>query len=816
MLKISKRSLNEDFESLNADKIFKMTSVYVNEYGIPHIIAENEDDLFFVEGFYHARDRLWQMEYSRRSAKGILSEIFGKKYLLSDKFIRALDIFNKSKDFFQKSSPKTKAILKSYCEGINYYIENNKNSLAFEFGANGFIPDPWSPEDCIAIERLYAFELSNSFIYDIALADISFHLGRPIASKLIPEYFSNGPFVLEDSVDQVSKNQKAINQKISFNNFPNIDKDFFSEIYNKLSDFRTLSGLNGTSSGSNCWVIENISSKSKSSILANDVHLPVNLPSHWYQIHLSCPEINITGLTLPGIPLALVARNDNISFGIANIMADDADFFIEQIDSSDKNYYINDGKKEKFKYVLDTIKIKGSMPEFYYKKFAKRSVVISDAHIFNNPTESLEIDQSQQKNNLLKSYCITYSWTGSYFSDEILALYKLNRSRSFDDFQKAVSHWGSPALNFSYADTKGNIGIIASGYVPDRNKTNPNLPNQGWLSEFSWHGVKNIAQNKVLNPKKGFLIAANNRLTKKIEGSIPGYWEPSSRAERINEIIRTYSQYKEYQYSFKDAEIMQMDNISTFAKNIMRICLTIISKYYKHLDVNALTAFDMLNHWDCSISKNSAEALIYTVFLKNLINETFADELGEQFLREYSYLSGMMMNKMLEMLKKDSPFFENINTGLIENREAIVLKAFQMTILDLTESGKKDIRKIKYGEYHQITLDHLMASSRLLKPSVSFGPFPINGDNTTIFLSESHIYSPKKINIYSSMRFISDMNDSLVYFIIPGGVSGDPFSVNFSDQVQLWLNGGYIGMPHGRQIGDKFNLRTIFLPKKVN
>lgn len=775
-LNITRVSLVKNFEEVQYSKLNSSVSVYESFNGIPHIIANSDNDLYFAIGYYHAKDRLWQMDIMRRAAEGRLSEAFGEKTLKQDLFLRSLDLKLISKNSMDALSPKSLEILKKYSEGINSYIQKNKHHLQFEFGALNYSPEKWTPYHSVLIGKLMSFEMSFSFWTDYSLSEIAMKLGSKKAQDFIP------------NASSVSTNSDFEDYMIQL---PSLDSNLLSSL---ISDFGT--GY----TGSNAWAISYVDDKDSHSILANDPHLPVNLPSRWYQLHISSPNINVVGYSIPGNPNIVVGRNDSISWGVTNVMADICDIYLVKNGKNDDYYIDENGNETEYEYVRDTVKINGKEGYQYYKKRTEMSSLLSESHIWNN---------NDKKTSFFNKYNICFDWVNKNKSDETYCLYKLNRAKNYKEFRSSLKNWNAPALVFNYADTKGNVAKLPVGNIPIRRKTNPNFINPYWNKEYRWDGYKNllgIGEQKY--DDGGYVLSANNDFYPK-DIFISNSWEPNSRAERIDKLLQ-----EKNLTTIRDFEFMQMDNYSPFAYDFLYETLPIINSVKDRLNDSEKKALNKLLKWNKILSKDLNEPLIYNYFKRTLIEETIKDDLGEDNYQHYNYLTNYPDRLIMQLLKSNNHWlFDNKSTKKIENKQVIVFRAFRKAIKNLIDKyGIDGISNLTYGEVRKLRLRHLFGDNEFIGPAVNLKPIGLGGDNTTLFNTESRYSKPNDVLVSASMRFITDMNDSLVYMILPGGTSGDPMSPNYSDQVQLWLNGGYLKMSMNKTPNVDFKLKTKFTP----
>lgn len=812
IIKISSVSLPQSKLEIETEKISEPCQVYFNQFGIPHIITKNENDGFFMMGFIHARDRLWQMDFMRRTAKGELSEVFGVETLDYDKFFRGLDLKTVSQKVTNTLNKTVKSALVSYSDGINYFIKNNYKTLPFEFQTLNYIPYNWSPIDCILVGRLMAFDMSVGFINDITIGEISTKIGNEKAISLVQPYPNWAPCVLDDSI---LKNSHYFNNRDSIKSQQPLDKkatSLISKTYENLLCFLEDNYQMNPSGGSNSWVLKK-KKMTKGVILANDPHLLLGLPPRWYQVHLTSKDINVTGFTIPGIPFFLIGRNDKISWGITSVMLDDCDFFIEKVDSVNQDYYLNSsGLKRKFGYRSDTIKIKNQEPYTYYIRSTNRSNVISDFHLLKKESNLINKKSFDNENRYFKNYCLTYSWTGQQPTYEVTALYQILKAKDWNQFTTSLFNWGSPTLNFTYADIYGNMGIFPVGIIPIRRESNPVLPIPTWLTNKDWQGF--IYPNqlpKIYNPSKGFVASSNNKTSRNEQFYMSNYFEPTSRIERIYQIIQIQKEF-----TIRDVQLMQSDIMSPYAQKLMQVVLPILESNMNQFDKNSRQGVWILKKWDYVFTPGGVAPSLYSSFFKNLIYETFVDELGERLLWNYSYITSIPTSKIFDMLVNgENIFFDDNRTSWTEDKKSIILRSYLKTISELkTYYDDAYIYDWKFNKLQTLELNHTFHENKFLKPSVNSGPYQIGGNYTTISKADWKIYNPYKVTVGVSGRFIADMEDSVIYSSLPGGASGDPVSPNYTDQILLFLNSGYVRINTKREPTSDYKLGIELLPKR--
>lgn len=789
--------------------------IHRNRYGIPHIIASSDEDLFFGVGYAHAQDRMWQLDLGRRYGQGRLAEILGRDALDVDVFTRHVDFAGTAAKLYRYISDDSRMALDAYARGVNAWLHEHHERLPFEFDALGYEPEEWKGEHSLILGRLMSWEMCLSFWTDAALGEVAARYGSGIAEELIPRWPADAPTVTDVDNPPVSP---SLTNKIGFEktrqyNPPEFD-GAFAETWQYVREFY---GIKGTAAGSNSWAVR-AAGTDKRAILANDPHLTLMMPPRWYQAHLTSPGINAAGLTIPGLPFVVVGRNDAIAWGVTNIMLDDCDLFVEKLDTSNRRrYHISEFETAEFKFRTDTIHVKDSIPAVIRIRSTERSALISDAHLFRHP--ELVMTEARADTGAAAFYrrkALSFRWTGYEMSDEILAMYRLQKAHNWDRFLRALSIFTTPALNFSYADTAGNVGVVPTANVPKRGSNNPNLPARGWVAEEDWQGMHPPTDLPHLyNPERPYVFSANNLTARNLPFHVSALWEPSSRARRIDELLSQLDIY-----TAADVSFMQMDLISPHARELTPILTQALSDSLvadtRNYDETERAAITLLNQWDYSMHSGSAAAAIFNVLLERLVYETFHDELGDQLYYKLTFVSNVPMRLILQFAHEaDNPWFDDRRTLEKEERDAIIRRAFHAAIKQLRQDmDSDDAPSWNWGAIHQVEVPHLFGEQAAMRTLVNLGPFPADGNVTTINNSEWRFYDPYTVRTATSMRFVADMRDSVVRTILPGGNSGQALSPHYANQMQLWRTGGFATIPMSRRHHPGFDETLHLVPAR--
>ena len=821
-IKIATRSHPEPL-SETAAAVLDSTMVYRNSFGVPHIVAKNNHDVFFAQGYVHAQDRLWQMDLWRRTGRGRTAEIFGKEGVTIDAFLRSLEIRTIAARQARTISKRSKEILQAYADGVNAYIEESSENLPFEFDALNYMPEPWTIEDCLIVGRVLSFELSLSFWTDLTFAQIDYAKGSGAYKRYLPRT-QRGPYVLDTTYANVRPpaDSQTVAQLSSSTIAPSASSS--SAMLATLRAVRSLLGLQGSGYGSNCWAVK---TSSGAPIVANDPHLSVSMPAKWYQVHLSSPKLNVLGLSIPGLPLVFSGRNDNLAWGFTNVMADDIDYVSQRLDPKDPvNYYIDGaGVRKKFRYRDDTIKVKGTSDTIISIRSTNVSSVISDHHIGKHP-EILSGFHRPVGTGYLSSEkrspqptCLTFRWTAQYPSDEVLAMYTINTASSTSKAISALSSWGSPALNFTIGSRSGSIANVAAGLLPQRGFSDPHLPISNVYAGGDWTGVWQLSTLGALeNPRQGWVGSANNP-TSPTAPFITSLYEPISRIVRLRDLMGVYKDP-----SVRDVQMVQQDLNSPYATAMLRKVLPILQRGTKSMSPEQKHALSLLQKWDGTFSPVDKAASVYAVFLQRLMWCTFVDELGRPLYYDYVHLANLPLRRIEELL--DQPLdtlWDDVRTKSREDLRWIVIRSFAYAVRDLQTHMGSDMdassQLWQWGKLHSITFPHVFGKNALMKPVMDLGPFEIGGAQTTLNNSEWNVATEDSTavmlptRVAPSMRVISHLADSIQYVVVPGGSSGQPLHRHYSDQMQLWLKGGYVKIPVGAKPDVSFQLYHVFTPR---
>lgn len=792
--RIITKSFPKDEGEIFIDGLKEQVRIYRDEFGIPYIEANNEDDLFFALGFVHAQDRLFQMDITRRAGMGKLSEILGSKALEFDLMFRVAGFSELAKKLYNNSSNESKRICDSYTRGINSFLEYSKDNYPLEFDLLAYEPEKWEPYHIYLISRLVAWELNLGWWTDVVFGQLKMKLPPEKFNQIVPDYPEEGAVIIKSksSMSKISQNLSS-----NYNSF-NLNEHITTELHNFFNSnlrLRTFLGLNYTYSGSNSWVISPKLSETGKPILANDPHLMYSMPSKWYIVSLNSPTIKASGVSIPGSPAIIIGKNDRLAWGLTNLMLDDCDLYYETIDSSFSKYLI-DGNWKSLSFRTDTIKIKDSSDVILKIPSTHRGPLINYGHSIIRKQKDLPM--------------FSIKWTGYEISDELMTFYKIKKARNYGDFREAIRHFGSPAQNFLCADLEGNIFYKAGGKIPIKKLENHLLPKDGSISDNDWKGYLNFdTQPEILNPLEGYIATNNNPPSNEFKNMIGFLWEPHSRAERIQQLLS-----EKQKYTIQDFMNYQMDVVSPFAIDIAQEIVKSF-EYVKIKDEHLRQAVEMFAHWNGEMKVYDVTTTIYNEFLIHLLKNTLEDDFGKDLFKEFLIVGNVPLRVLYNVVISETvasiSIFDDVRTDKIETKKDIIIKSLIEAIEILKKKYGNNIFEWQWGKHHQVRFYHLFSGqSSIIDHVINSDSYRIGGDQTTLLNTSFRFESPFENYLGPSMRQIVDLSridSSLI--IITTGQSGHIAHKNYKDQVIKWLNGEYIALETNKEKYTKFKLLKL-------
>ena len=738
-------------------------TVIRDKRGIPHIYASNTHDLFMAQGFVHAQDRFWQMEFWRRIGAGRLSEIFGEGQLDTDRFLRTLGIVPAAQRSYDALDAESQAALQAYAQGVNAYIDQNKNDLPLEFKVLGltgvsFTPEPWEPVDTITWATLMSMDLGGNYKKELKRAQLLDSFGQEWMAELMNQSGKEEyPTIVSQEID-----------------------------WHGLGAAATLASLpdalllgSGDGIGSNNWVISGDHTDTGMPLLANDPHLSIQMPSIWYENGLHCQTVNdacpydVVGFTFASVPGVVIGHNQRIAWGVTNAGPDVQDLFVERINPENPNQYEVNGQWQDMDVHREAIPVAGQDdPVFVTIRSTRHGPIINDVAYGPNGDWAYGWQP------------LALQWTALGTNRLLQSILGINRATDWDSFREALQYWDAPSQNFVYADVDGNIGYQMPGLVPIRAQGDGTLPVPGWNDDYAWTDFIPFDELPTLfNPPEGYILTANNRIVgPDYPYLINKYWLTGYRAQRIKELITSKDIL-----TVDDFKQFHGDNLNLFARDILP---ELADMPVERPEVAALR--DNLQQWDGQMSKDSAQALFFSAFYYHLLPRLFEDELGDSAPRIWDDNAKQLVEEILA--QPDSHWWDNVNTPETETRDDILAQAMNDAYDDLIERADKNPDSWRWGALHTATFrNQTLGESGVAPIEAIFNRGPVGtggGDaiiNATSWGGEEP--TPFEVVWLPSMRMIVDMADLTRSLTInTTGQSGHPYNKHYDDQMEEWAN----------------------------
>lgn len=726
-----------------------------DERGVPHIYASNEHDLYFMTGYITAQERLWQMDMVRHATQGRLSELFKRDMTETDHFLRALGMSEKSQLVLEKEDPGILAALEAYTDGVNRWMEETGRKLPPEFRVLGYQPEPWTLTDIANIIGFIGWDLASSNLSD----EINnYRLGRKLgpvkASELIADW---------KHVDEVV--------------FPGfeLDKKLLEDALISIGSLKEMEELGIVSlSGSNNWAVSGSRSETGRPILSNDMHLGLNVPGFWMQVHQVIPgRINVTGVLFPGEPFIIAGHNERIAWGMTNLSVDDIDLFVETVDSTGNSYLYN-GEWLPFRTSEEIFRITDDSSQTRTIRYTHHGPVISGMRGIDDEV-------------------LTMCWTGYDYSDEIRAVYLLNRAGSWDEFRTALSHFRSISQNFAYADVEGNIGLQTGGGIPLRKGTGL-LPRRGDTDEYEWKGyVPFELLPSSFNPDNGFVSSANQRtVTGEYPFYISGEFAMPYRIMRIREMAAE----KEI-LGIDDFKRMITDNHSAYAAMLTPVILRAAEAISDPGD-GVKAALVELKGWDYAMDGSLIAPTLFEFIRIELARHIMSDELGELYGSPHGRQHDFYIYRMIN--EGPDAWVDNKTTVEVETMDDIIALSIASAVDTLTARYGEFGESWQWGNIHTLTLEHPMGGVKILDRLLGLNSktYGVGGSYHTV---EPYAFR-ENFGAYhgASERHIfntADWDQSLT--VIPTGTSGIPGSPFYLSQTETYVNNGFYSEPFTEQ-----------------
>src|SRR5690625_815887 len=830
---IVRRPLPKYEGTITAQSLTDTVRVLRDERGVPHIYAKNSLDLFRAQGFIHAQDRFFEMDYRRHVTAGRLSELTGynPEALAADKVIRTLGWRKTAEEEWELLDADTKTYLSAYADGVNDYISDRSPAeLAVEYTVLelqvelGDI-EPWDPIDSLAWLKAMAWDLKNNFDQELdralIMAEVN-DVGR--VNELFPVYDeqNRAPIIPEgsayspgasDADDDPSEEGEDDESEASGD--AEIETEEEDDASLALDTAQALAAAQealdavpnlfgrGDGIGSNSWVVSGDHTTTGAPLLANDPHLALGAPSIWHQVGLHCEPVgascpfDVTGFDFAGFPSVIIGHNADLAWGFTNLAADVTDFFLEHVN---KDTYLRDGEYDRLEVRTETIKVANY-----------DDVEIEIRETVHGPIVSEVLDSARRAGRSPvpdgspfagSGRQVSLAWTALEPGGTANAVFQLAVAKDADDIARAAAAFEVPSQNIVFATTAGDIGYQAPGKIPVRNDvpgpvpSDGSWPRPGWDSDYDWQGwIPSDEMPAVLNPDEGFIVAANQAVLGLGQHPfLSNDWDYGERSERIRQRLEEQIE-QGIPIDAKMTNELQNDNHSPFFEVLKPYLLDVqISDEFVRDGVK------LLRDWDGQQDPDSAAAAYFNAVWANILSLTFSDELPPTLQPNGGSRWLATMQDLLE--DPDNEWWDDVSTrNIVESRDEILASALAQARRELTVKLGKNPQNWEWGRLHHLRVEHpiLGGSSipapvrMLMNPSVA----EVGGGSATVnALAWDAGAQNYEVSAGPSMRMVVDMSDlDASTWVNVTGVSGHPGSAHYTDQLEAWIEGDTFAWP---------------------
>ncbi|HSP06183.1 MAG TPA: penicillin acylase family protein [Acidobacteriota bacterium] len=757
--------------------------IYRDDHGIPNIYAASQHDLFFAQGYIHAQDRFWQMDFWRHTGSGRLSELFGAPQVKTDRVLRTMGWARVSREELKHSDPISLAILKSYAEGVNAFLADHHGSrLSLEYVLlglirRGYVPEPWEPLHSVTWGKAMSWDLGMNLTAEISRSVLEKKLGEQHVQELYPPYPADRPLILPSSQAVIKPQPQQTLPQVA---------DLLARWMSEIPPERD--GV-----GSNNWVVSGALTSTGKPLLANDPHLGEQMPSIWYQVGLHCEprtadcDYDVTGFSFAGVPGVIIGHNNRIAWGFTNVGPDVQDLFIEKTNPQNPDQYEFNGQWLDMQKIPETIQVAGGAPQTITVRLTRHGPVMSDAY------NALADFDKRSSANLPDHFVIALKWTALEPSVTFPAIWKMNLAHNWEEFRTSASSFDVPSQNMIYADVDGNIGYQVPGRIPIRNAGNGLHPAPGWTGEYDWKGYIPFDQlPHAFKPPEGYIATANNAVTgPEYPYFIGADWDYGSRAQCIVDLI----EHNRGHISVDFIKRMQGDDRNLNAETLTPYILMLPIS-----NVRLLKARKVLEGWNFQQSMDSPAAALFECFWRHLLDFTFHDDLPKA-----AWPGGG--NRWVEVVRRlatqpDNFWWDDHSTQKKETRDDMMMKAFSAAVDELETTQGVDPSAWRWGRMHTVTfVNETLGRSGFRPVEMLFnrGPFETSGDTAVINATAWYAPDGYEVTDLPSMRMIVDlgnMENSLA--IHTTGESGHAYHRNYIDMADMWRRIEYLPLRFGK------------------
>lgn len=801
------RSFPQTSGSIDVPGLSTAVTVYRDDAGIPQVEASTADDLFRAQGYVHAQDRFWEMDFRRHVTSGRLSEMFGASQVPTDTFIRTLGWRRVAEQEVKLLDKTQLRYYQDYADGVNAYLARHSGAeLSLEYAVLGlqnpdYKPEKWTPADSVAWLKAMAWDLRSNLEDEIDRALLSTKLTEKQIAELHPPYsYTTHPTITaegggdparttRDAVDAGSADAAVAPTASTPAGTPATPAAYapaLVQLASGLKSLPTLLGPAGNDIGSNSWVVSGAHTASGKPLLANDPHLGAAMPSVWYQMGLHCrtvsPEcpFDVAGFSFSGLPGVVIGHNARIAWGFTNLGPDVADLYEEKVTGDTYEY---DGRQLPLTVRTETIRVAGGKDVKLTVRSTRHGPIITD---LSDGFGIIAKDQAGKLGVPAQKFQLSLQWTALTPGPTAGAIFAFDAATDWASFRAAAANFQVPSQNLVYADVDGNIGYQAPGSVPIRASGDGTMPVPGWTSAYGWTGTIPYDQlPSEFNPPSGVIVTANNAAVgPAFPYLITKDWEYGYRANQIQSRL-TKLIAAGTKLTVADSAAIQSDKYDANAATLVPI----IRELGSAADPSSglYRAAQLLSDWNYHDDADSAAAAYFNVFWRTLLQEAF----GRKLPASAPPTGGDRWFAVVQNLATDqnSAWWTDAKLGTSDRDsmfEHVAAKAW-------TEASRLmggDQTRWRWDRIHTLELTNASFGESGIAPIESLfnrGPYPVGGSSSVVDAVGWDASVGYQVNWVPSMRQVIDLGDfDKSTWINLTGASGHAFSPHYTDQTPLW------------------------------
>ena len=784
--------------SISLPGLQKEVTVERDNWGVPHIRAASLADAVEAQGYVMAQDRLWQLDLMRRASRGQLSEIVGPLALKTDKQFRTFGFSRAADRDFGAMDKDSRALMEAYARGVNVFIQQHQNSLPLEFTLLKYKPQPWQPTDSLVIAGYMYQTLTDTWERELDRAKVEArvdadHIKDLFAPDAPMDHFVVGdPDVPNDGsqasrvdpdedddddddmpTDDVLKAKALLNDETNAARAPETFADLTSALWPSIEGYleETQSEIR-KGLGSNNWVVSGAHTATGKPLLANDTHLELSIPPIWYEIHLTAPNFNAKGFTLPGAPLIVIGHNDHIAWGFTNNGADIQDLYIEKFNPAAADEYQVNGKWVKAQIFDESIRIKGQPDEHLNVVVTRHGPIVHQEGDKLYALKWTALEPGGLSN--------TYNW--------------LSKAKNWHEFRDIMKNVWGPGQNAVYADTEGNIGYIMAARVPIRKKGRGEVPFPGNTDDYEWTGYVPFDQlPQAFNPDSGLIVTANARVVgPKYKPYLTDRWEEPYRTARIYDLLRDKT-------GLRPIDMLKVETDTySYPHAFLADQMSAAAKKVQPKDPRAKQLVEALKDWN-GIADADSSVVSFVVMARRAA----LDLILEPYLGKDTSLYTWRSTAFLQKVLTDRP--PKWLPPAYKNYDELLAAAADRAVTMLAEQTKsQNVSAWQWKELNSLDMLHPIGRDGFLKHLLSITGKPQSGTSYSVRAATKR-HGP-------SMRFIANLanwDDSIL--LIPAGESGQIGSSHYTDQFSYWYEGKPIVAPYSDAAEAKTRKHTLKL-----